>query len=65
MAGAGIVMTFAPFVDWASFCQIPPTNVAKRAKTELPDGTQTNIMTFPVNHLEEVIYPKNRLCCPK
>ena len=58
MAAAGIVMTFVPFVDWASFCQIPLTNVAKRAKAELPDGTQANIMTFPVNHSEKVIYPK-------
>jgi hypothetical protein len=51
-------MTFAPLVDWASFCQTPPTNVAKRAKAELPDGTQTNIMTFLVNHSEVVIYPR-------
>ena len=58
MAAAGIVMTFVPFVDWASFCQTPPTNVAKRAKAELPDGTQANIMTFLVNHSGMVIYPK-------
>jgi rieske iron-sulfur protein len=34
------------------------TNLAKRAKAELPDGTQANIMTFPVNHSEVVIYPQ-------
>jgi rieske iron-sulfur protein len=58
MAAAGIVMTFAPFVDWGKFLPNTQTNVAKRAKAELPDGTQVNIMTFPVNHSEVVIYPK-------
>ena len=57
-AAAGIVMTFAPLVDWAKFLPNSPTNVAKRAKAELPDGTQANIMTFPINHSEVVIYPK-------
>jgi rieske iron-sulfur protein len=58
MAAAGIVMTFAPFVDWGKFLPNTQPNVAKRAKAELPDGTQVNIMTFPVNHSEVVIYPK-------
>ena len=58
MAAAGIVMTFAPFVDWGKFLPNTQTNVAKRAKAELPDGTQANIITFPVNHSEVVIYPK-------
>jgi rieske iron-sulfur protein len=59
MAAAGTVLAFAPFVDWGKF--LPPntqSNVAKRAKVELPDGTQANIRTFPVNHSEVVIYPK-------
>jgi rieske iron-sulfur protein len=43
MAAAGIVMTFVPFVDWGKFLPNTQTNVAKRAKAELPDGTQANI----------------------
>jgi hypothetical protein len=58
MAAAGVIMTFAPFVDWGKFLPNIQTNVAKRAKAELPDGTQANIKTFPVNHSEVVIYPK-------
>jgi rieske iron-sulfur protein len=58
MAAAGIVITFAPFVDWGKFLPNTQTNLAKKAKAELPDGTQANIKTFPVNHSEVVIYPK-------
>ena len=58
MAAAGTVMTFTSFVDWGKFLPNTQTNVAKRAKAELPDGTQANIITFPVNHSEVVIYPK-------
>jgi ubiquinol-cytochrome c reductase iron-sulfur subunit len=58
MAAADIFVTFAPFVDWGKFLPNTQTNVAKRAKAELPDGTQANIMTFPVNHSEVVIFPK-------
>jgi rieske iron-sulfur protein len=58
MAAAGTVLAFAPFVDWGKFLPNIQTNVAKRAKAELPDGTQANINTFPVNHSEVVIYPK-------
>jgi rieske iron-sulfur protein len=58
MAAVGTVMAFAPFVDWGKFLPSTQSNVAKRAKVELPDGTQANIKTFPVNHSEVVIYPK-------
>jgi rieske iron-sulfur protein len=58
MAAAGTVLAFAPFVDWGKFLPSTQSNVAKRAKVELPDGTQANIKTFPVNHSEVVIYPK-------
>jgi pimeloyl-ACP methyl ester carboxylesterase len=46
MAGAGTVLAFAPFVDWGKF--LSQLNVAKRAKAQLPDGSQAN-ETFPVN----------------
>ena len=59
MAATGTVMAFAPFVDWDKFLVNASTNIAKRAKAELPDGSQANINTFPVNHSEVVIYPKS------
>jgi hypothetical protein len=31
-AAAGIVMTFAPLVDWGKFLSNSPTNVAKKQK---------------------------------
>jgi hypothetical protein len=43
MVAAGTVMAFAPFVDWGKFLPNTQTNVAKRAKAELPDVTQANI----------------------
>jgi rieske iron-sulfur protein len=58
MTASGIVMAFAPFVDWSKFLANAQTNVARRAKAELPDGSQANINTFPINHSEVVIYPK-------
>jgi len=58
MVAAGTVLAFAPFVDWGKFLPSTESNVAKRAKVELPDGTQANIKTFPLNHSEVVIYPK-------
>jgi pimeloyl-ACP methyl ester carboxylesterase len=47
MAGAGTVLAFAPFVDWGKF--LSQLNVAKRAKAQVPDGSQANNETFPVN----------------
>ena len=58
MAAAGTVMTFVPFVDWGKFLPNPSGNISARAKVELPNGTQANVNTFPVNSSESVIYPK-------
>src|ERR671921_453128 len=58
MAAAGTVMTFVPFVDWGKFLPNPASNISARAKVELPNGTQANVNTFPVNSSESVIYPK-------
>src|SRR5881396_4295784 len=60
MAAAGTVMTFAPFVDWGKFLPNPANAVAQKVKVELPDGSQANVKTFPVNHSEAVIYPKTK-----
>ena len=40
-AAAGTAMAFTPFIDWGKF--LP------RAKAQLPNGTQTNNNTSPVN----------------
>jgi pimeloyl-ACP methyl ester carboxylesterase len=47
MVAAGTVLAFAPFVDWGKF--LSQLNVAKRAKAQVPDGSQANNETFPVN----------------
>jgi rieske iron-sulfur protein len=57
MAAAGVVMSFAPFVDWGKFLPNTRTNVAEKAKIEI-SGEPANIHSFPINHSEVVIYPK-------
>lgn len=59
IAAAGTVMTFAPFVDWGKFLPNPAGQVSERQKVELPDSSQANVKTFPVNHAEAIIYPKS------
>jgi rieske iron-sulfur protein len=59
MTAAGTVMAFAPFVKWDKFLANASTDMDQRAKAELPDGSQANINTFPINHSEVVIYPKS------
>lgn len=51
--------TIAPFVDCGKFLPYTNPRVAVRARAELPDGTQANINTFPVNHSELVVYPRS------
>ena len=58
MAAAGVVMAFAPFVDWGKFLPNAKTGIAKKAIVEFKGGERANIHTFPVNHAEVVIYPK-------
>jgi ubiquinol-cytochrome c reductase iron-sulfur subunit len=59
MAASGLVMTFAPFVEWGR-CLPNPSSAAstKKAKVELPDGLAANVFTFPANHAEVIIYPE-------
>ena len=52
MAAAGTVLTFIPFVDWGKFLPNPAGQVSERSKVELPDGSQANVNSFPVNHAE-------------
>ena len=59
MAAAGTVMTFAPFVDWGKFLPDASSQPTTKQKAMLPDGTQANIKTFPVNSSQVIIYPKS------
>jgi len=59
MAAAGTVMTFAVFADWGKFLPPPKQQSGERQMVELPDGSQANVNSFPVNHAEAVIFPKS------
>jgi len=58
MGAAGTGLAFAPFVPWGTFLPNPSSASAERVPVELPDGTQANINTFPINHAEIITYPK-------
>ena len=58
MGAAGTGLAFAPFVPWGSFLPNPSSASAEKVPVELPDGTQANINSFPVNHAEIITYPK-------
>ncbi len=55
IAAAGTVLTFTPFIDWGKFLPNPLGARSERAKVILPDGTQANVRTFPVNSSESII----------
>jgi len=59
MGAAGTGLAFAPFVPWGSFLPNPSSTSAEKVPVELPDGTQANINSFPVNHAEIITYPKS------
>ena len=58
MGAAGTGLAFAPFVPWGSFLPNPSSSSSEKVPVELPDGTQANINSFPVNHAEIITYPK-------
>jgi len=58
LGAAGTALAFTPFVPWGKFMPNPDTTSLERAKVILPDGTQANVNTFPVNHSEVITYPK-------
>ncbi|MBI3841832.1 MAG: twin-arginine translocation signal domain-containing protein [Thaumarchaeota archaeon] len=58
LGGAGTALAFTPFVPWGNFMPNPDTTSLSKAKVILPDGTQANVNTFPVNHSEVITYPK-------
>ena len=58
MGAAGTGLAFAPFVPWGSFLPNPSSASSEKVPVELPDGSQANLYSFPVNHAEIITYPK-------
>jgi len=58
MGAAGTSVAFAPFVPWGKFLPNPSSSVLARVPVMLPDGTQANLNTYPVNHAEVITYPE-------
>ena len=58
LGAAGTALAFTPFVPWGKFMPNPDTTSLERAKVILPDETQANVNTFPLNHSEVITYPK-------
>jgi len=58
LGAAGTALAFTPFVPWGKFMPNPDTTSLARAKVILPDDTQANVNTFPVNHSEVITCPK-------
>ena len=60
LGAAGTAMAFAPFVPWGKFMPNPSSSSTDKAPILLPDGTQANINTFPINHAEIITYPRTK-----
>ena len=58
LGAAGTSVAFAPFVPWGKFMPNPSSVVLAKVPVILPDGTQANLNTFPVNHAEVITYPE-------
>ncbi len=58
LAAAGTVMSFTPFIDWGKFMPNPIGGNLQRAPVILPDGSQANAKTFPVNSSQAIRYPE-------
>ncbi len=58
MGAAGTGLAFAPFVPWGNFLPNPSQATLEKVPVQLPDGTQANVNTFPLNHAEVITYPQ-------
>jgi len=58
LGAGGTAVAFAPFVPWGNFMPNPSSASLEKAPVILPDGTQANINTYPINHAEVITYPK-------
>ena len=57
MGAAGTGLAFAPFVPFGNYMPNPYQASLETVPVILPDGTQANINTYPVNHAEVITYP--------
>ena len=58
MGAAGTSVAFAPFVSWGKFMPNPSSVTLSKVPVILPDGTQANLNTYPINHAEVITYPE-------
>ena len=58
LGAGGTAVAFAPFVPWGNFMPNPSSASLEKAPVILPDDTQANLKTFPINHTEVITYPK-------
>ena len=58
LGAAGTSVAFAPFVPWGKFMPNPSSVTLAKVPVILPDGTQANLNTFPINHAEVITYPE-------
>ena len=58
MGAAGTSVAFAPFVPWGKFMPNPSSVTLAKVPVILPDGTQANLNTYPINHAEVITYPE-------
>lgn len=57
IGAAGTGLAFAPFVPFGNFMPNPNQASLERVPVILPDGSQANINTYPINHSEVITYP--------
>ena len=57
MGAAGTGLAFAPFVPFGNFMPNPNQASLEKVPVILPDGTQANVNTYPINHAEVITYP--------
>jgi Rieske Fe-S protein len=58
LGAGGTAVAFAPFVPWGNFMPNPSSASLEKAPVILPDGTQANLKSYPINHAEVITYPK-------
>jgi Rieske Fe-S protein len=58
LGAGGTAVAFAPFVPWGNFMPNPSSASVEKAPVILPDGSQANVNTYPINHAEVITYPK-------
>ena len=58
LGAAGTSVAFAPFVSWGKFMPNPSSATLSKVPVILPDGTQANLNTYPINHAEVITYPE-------